>query len=110
MRYAFVSNGDNLGATADPRVAGWFASSGRRSRPRSAAVRRPTARAGTSRSARRDGQLVLRDSAQTAPEDAGGASQTSARHRYFNTNNLWIDLDALRRDAARATTACSGCR
>ena len=28
LRYAFVSNADNLGATVDGRVAGWFAASG----------------------------------------------------------------------------------
>ncbi|MEJ7630565.1 MAG: UTP--glucose-1-phosphate uridylyltransferase, partial [Nocardioidaceae bacterium] len=43
---------------------------------------------------RRDGRLVLRDSAQTAPEDEGSFADLT-RHRYFNTNNLWLDLHAL---------------
>jgi UTP--glucose-1-phosphate uridylyltransferase len=42
----------------------------------------------------RDRQLVLRDSAQTAEEDADAFADIN-RHRYFNCNNLWIDLRAL---------------
>ena len=94
LRYAFVSNGDNLGATADPRVAGWFAASGA---PFASEVCRRTSadRKGGHLAVRtRDGQLVLRDSAQTAPEDADAFADIT-RHRYFNTNNLWLDLRAL---------------
>jgi UTP--glucose-1-phosphate uridylyltransferase len=94
LRYAFVSNGDNLGATADPRVAGWFANSGA---PYAAEVcrRTPADRKGGQLVVRRsDEQLVLRDSAQTAAEDADAFADES-KHRYFHTNNLWIDLRAL---------------
>src|SRR3712207_9328543 len=45
--------------------------------------------------ARRPGAgLVLREIAQT-PEDDVDAFQDVERHRYFNTNNLWVDLTAL---------------
>jgi UTP--glucose-1-phosphate uridylyltransferase len=94
LRYAFVSNGDNLGATADPRVAGWFASSGA---PYAAEVcrRTPADRKGGHLAVRRsDGRLVLRDSAQTAPEDEDAFADES-RHRYFHCNNLWFDLREL---------------
>ncbi len=94
LQYAFVSNADNLCATADPRVAGWFAGSGA---PFASEVcrRTPADRKGGHLAVRaRDGQLVLRDSAQTAPEDADAFADVS-RHRYFNTNNLWLDLRAL---------------
>ena len=40
------------------------------------------------------GGLVLREVAQTPDEDLD-AFQDIARHRYFNTNTLWIDLRAL---------------
>src|SRR3954447_11266325 len=44
---------------------------------------------------RRDGGgLVLREIAQT-PDDDVDAFQDVSRHRYFNTNNLWLDLEAL---------------
>jgi UTP--glucose-1-phosphate uridylyltransferase len=94
IRYAFISNGDNLGATADPRVAGWFASSGL-PYATEVCVRTPADRKGGHLAVRRgDGQLVLRDSAQTADEDQD-AFQDVERHSYFHANNLWIDLDAL---------------
>ena len=31
------------------------------------------------------------------PRRTSTPSRTSTRHRYFNTNNLWVDLEALRR-------------
>jgi UTP--glucose-1-phosphate uridylyltransferase len=43
---------------------------------------------------RADGQLVLRETAQTPEEDE--ESFRDYRHwRYYNTNNLWVDLDVL---------------
>jgi UTP--glucose-1-phosphate uridylyltransferase len=94
IRIAFISNGDNLGATADPRVAGWFAASGL---PYATEVCVRTAadrKGGHLAIRRRDGQLVLRDSAQT-PKDDVEAFQDIRRHRYFHANNLWVDLDVL---------------
>ncbi len=95
FRYAFVSNSDNLGATADPRVAGWFAGTGAPFAIE--AVRRtPSDRKG-GHFARRtsDGRLVLRETAQT-PEDDQAALADLDRHRYCSTNNLWFDLAAMR--------------
>ncbi len=94
LRYAFVSNADNLGATVDARVAGWFAGSGA---PFACEVCRRTQadRKGGHLAVRiSDDQLILRDSAQTAPEDEDAFADLT-RHRFFNTNNLWIDLRAL---------------
>jgi UTP--glucose-1-phosphate uridylyltransferase len=99
-RRAFVSNSDNLGATPDPRVAEWFA----RSRAPFAieAVRRtPSDRKG-GHFARRtsDGRLVLRETAQTLDEDKEALADLS-RHRFASTNNLWLDLEALRDELER---------
>jgi UTP--glucose-1-phosphate uridylyltransferase len=94
LRYAFVSNADNLGATVDGRLAGWFASSGA---PFANEVCRRTPadrKGGHLAIRRRDDQLILRDSAQTAPEDEDAFADLS-RHKFFNCNNLWIDLRAL---------------
>jgi UTP--glucose-1-phosphate uridylyltransferase len=94
LRYAFVSNADNLGATPDPRVAGWFARSGA---PFASEVCRRTAadRKGGHLAVRSsDGRLILRDSAQTAPDDEDAFADIN-RHRYFNSNNLWLDLRVL---------------
>ena len=65
-----------------------------RSRWRSPGAPRPTARAATSRRLRDDG-LVLRETAQTPEEDLASL-QDVGRHRYVNTNNLWVGLEALR--------------
>ena len=43
---------------------------------------------------------MLRESAQ-CPEEDLAAFQDIERHRYFNTNNLWIRLDALRAELDR---------
>ena len=79
---AFVSNSDNLGAAPDPRVAGWFASSGAPFAIE--AVRRtPTDRKG-GHFARRtsDGRIVLRETAQTLDEDKEALADLT-RHRLL---------------------------
>jgi UTP--glucose-1-phosphate uridylyltransferase len=93
-RHLFVSNADNLGARPDPRLAAWFAASGS---PFAAEFCRRTAadrKGGHLARRRSDGQLVLRESAQTRPEDEGAFGDID-RHKFFNTNNLWLDLHAL---------------
>jgi UTP--glucose-1-phosphate uridylyltransferase len=93
-RYATVSNADNLGAAPDPQMMGWFAASGA---PYAAEVCRRTpadVKGGHLVVRRSDGRLVLRETAQTAAEDADAAADPG-RHRYFHTNNLWFDLTAL---------------
>ena len=97
-RYAFVSNADNLGATLSPALLTWFADS-RAPFAMEVADRTPADRKGghLARRAGTDGtepSLVLRELAQTPDEDLA-AFQDISRHRFFNTNNLWVDLEAL---------------
>ena len=93
IRYVFVSNSDNLGATLDLALLTWFAASG------APFLMEVTARTASDRKgghlAQRDGRLLLRESAQCPREDEA-AFQDIGRHRYFNTNNLWLRLDRLR--------------
>jgi UTP--glucose-1-phosphate uridylyltransferase len=91
--YAFVANVDNLGAVMEPRILAWFA---RERIPflMEVADRTEADRKGGHLARRVDGGLVLREVAQTPDEDLG-AFQDIARHRFFNTNTLWIDLRAL---------------
>lgn len=92
--YAFCTNADNLGAVADARIAGWLAVNEIPFALESAR-RTPADRKGghlAMRSA--DHRLVLRETAQTSPEDTQGM-QDLERHRYCNTNNVWIDLRQL---------------
>jgi UTP--glucose-1-phosphate uridylyltransferase len=92
-RYAFVSNVDNLGAVLEPRILAWFAASGAPF-AMEAADRTEADRKGGHIARSADGGLVLREIAQTPDEDVD-AFQDVERHRYFNTNNLWLDLEAL---------------
>jgi UTP--glucose-1-phosphate uridylyltransferase len=94
-RYAFIANADNLGAVLDPRILGWFA---REEMPFLMEVADRTEadrKGGHICRDRASGRLLLRESAQTRDEDQD-AFQDVARHRYFNTNNLWVDLETLR--------------
>ena len=96
----FVSNSDNLGAVPTARVAGWFAGSGAPFAIE--AVRRtPSDRKGGHFATRRsDGRIVLRETAQTLPEDQEALADLD-RHRYTSTNNLWFDLRAVRDELGR---------
>lgn len=92
IRYAFISNADNLGAVLDRRILGWFAESGR---PFMMEVAdRTLADKKGGHLARREGRLILRERAQ-CPLDELDSFEDIKRHSYFNTNNLWLDLDAL---------------
>lgn len=93
-RYASVSNADNLGAAPSAELADWFASTGA---PFAMEVceRTPADRKGGHLALRdADGRLVLREKAQIAPEDEEAFGDIE-RHRFFNTNNLWLDLQQL---------------
>jgi UTP--glucose-1-phosphate uridylyltransferase len=93
-RQLFMSNADNLGAVAEPRVAGWFAQSGAPFAIE--AVRRtPSDRKGGHFATRKsDGRIVLRETAQTLPEDLATLADLE-RHPFTSTNNLWVNLEAL---------------
>jgi len=90
----FVSNSDNLGAVPDARVAAWFATSGAPFAIE--AVRRTASDRKGGHFARRksDGRIVLRESAQTLPQDKDARADLE-RHRFSSTNNLWFDLKAM---------------
>ena len=95
VKYAFVSNSDNLGAQLDTRFLRWFAGSGA---PFVMEVTRRTEadkKGGHLATRKADGQPVLREVAQ-CPEADVPEFQNIEKHRYFNTNNLWIRLDALK--------------
>jgi UTP--glucose-1-phosphate uridylyltransferase len=94
FRYAMISNSDNLGAELDPRIAAHLA---REQIPFLMEVVQGTEadrKGGHIARRRSDGQLVLRETAQTPPEDAD-SFRDYRRWRYYNTNNLWVDLRIL---------------
>ena len=93
--YASIGNGDNLGAAPDAELAAWFAASGA---PFAAEICRRTVndkKGGHLARRRLDKQLILREAAQTPAADMHYFTD-EYRHPFFNTNNLWVDLRALR--------------
>ena len=94
-RTAFVSNSDNLGAVLDPRILSWFQAEGVPFLMEAARRSEADRKGGHVALRKADGRLVLRESAQTADEDAEAFGDIT-RHRYFNVNSLWIDLPSLK--------------
>jgi len=91
LRYAFVSNSDNLGALADARIAAWLAAE---QVPFALEAVRgtPADRKGGHLACYQD-RLVLRETAQVPDGDVSFTDVE--RWRWYNTNNIWIDLRAL---------------
>ncbi|MGO1318164.1 MAG: UTP--glucose-1-phosphate uridylyltransferase [Cellulomonadaceae bacterium] len=93
-RYASVSNSDNLGAAPDGRIAAWFAATGAPYAAELAAKTDADVKGGQLVRRRSDGQIIQRETAQTAPEELDTANDRHV-HPFFHTNNLWFDLEAL---------------
>jgi phosphoglucomutase len=93
-KYMFVSNSDNLGATLDLKILTHFATSDSPFMMECAARTENDKKGGHLAIRNSDNQLILRESAMCADEDEG-AFQDITKHRFFNTNNLWIRLDKL---------------
>ena len=95
VKYAFVSNSDNLGAILDPALLGFFANSGA---PFMMEVTRRTAadkKGGHLAKRNSDGRLLLREVAQ-CPDGDLDEFQNIDKHLYFNTNSLWLNLEKLK--------------
>ena len=95
ITYAFISNSDNLGATMDTALLGYFS----QNRPpfmMEVARRTPADVKGGHIARHKDGRLVLREAAQ-CPQDELDAFQDINLYGFFNTNNIWINLQALAR-------------
>ncbi len=91
--YAFVSNADNLGAVIDPTMLGFFAAN-QYPFMMEVADRTEVDKKGGHLARRTDGRLLLRESAQCSAEDMA-LFQDIHRHKYFNTNNIWLNLRIL---------------
>lgn len=95
-RYAMTSNSDNLGAAPSARIAGWFAASGAPYAPEMCRRTPADVKGGHLAVRKSDGRIVLRDTAQT-PADEMHYFTDQFRHPFFHTNNLWFDLQVLRK-------------
>ncbi len=95
FEYAFVSNADNLGAVIDTTLLGYFVDSGS-SFLMEVADRTISDKKGGHLAKTSNGSFLLRESAQCPPENQP-SFEDIGKHKYFNTNNLWIHLPALKR-------------
>jgi UTP--glucose-1-phosphate uridylyltransferase len=93
IRYAFIANSDNLGAVVDTKILTWMADN---HIPFIMEIceRTEMDKKGGHLAEADSGRLLLREIAQ-CPEDEINEFQDIKLYSYFNTNNLWIDLQAL---------------
>jgi len=93
-KYMFVSNSDNLGATLDLKILTHFATTDASFMMECCERTENDKKGGHLAIRNSDKHLVLRESAMCSDEDEP-AFQDITKHRFFNTNNLWIRLDKL---------------
>ena len=94
IKYALITNSDNLGATMDESLLGYFSEKGF---PFMMEIseRAPADKKGGHIARHTDGRLILREAAQ-CPEAELRAFQDIQLYRYFNTNNIWVNLGFLK--------------
>ena len=95
FKYLFISNSDNLGARPSRTLAQHFENTGAPFMIE-VAKRTPADRKGGH--IVRDkvtGRLMLREMSQVHPDDKDDA-QNIDKHPYFNTNSIWVRIDALK--------------
>jgi len=102
--YAFISNSDNLGANVDAALLGYFAEN---RFPFMMEVAEKTAAdvKGGHLARLKDGRLVLREIAQ-CPEEDKDTCMDIDRYRFFNTNNIWVNLEFLKDLIEREKAIC----
>ncbi len=90
IRYLFISNIDNLGAVVDTGLLGYFAE---KNVPFLMEVveRNEMDKKGGHLARLKNGQLILREIAQTSPEEIS-LFQDINRYHYFNSNNIWLNV------------------
>jgi UTP--glucose-1-phosphate uridylyltransferase len=100
FRYAMISNADNLGSTVDPRIAAFVAAERIPFLMEVVEGTEADRKGGHIARRRKDGQIVLRETAQTPPEDQE-SFRDFRRWHYYNTNTAWVDLQALSQELSR---------
>lgn len=95
VKYLFVSNSDNLGATLDLDILAYFAASDKSFLMEVCERTAGDKKGGHLAQRKSDGRLILRESAMCPDEDKPSFEDIS-RHKFFNTNNLWLNLSKLK--------------
>lgn len=99
VKYAFVSNSDNLGAVLHPGILRYFAENNLPFLMEATRRTESDKKGGHLAIRKQDQQLLLREVAQ-CPEQDLDAFQDVDKHRYFNTNSLWVNLEDLKNELA----------
>lgn len=94
-KYMFVSNSDNLGASLDMTILTYFAEKDASFMMECCERTENDKKGGHLAVRKSDNHLVLRESAMCLDEDEDMFKDIT-KHRFFNTNNLWIRLDKLK--------------
>lgn len=89
IEYAFISNVDNLGAVVDNRILNYLVTN-KVPFMMEVCTREAADRKGGHLAQTKDG-LILREVAQ-CPAAERDCFQDISRYRYFNTNNIWLNL------------------
>lgn len=95
FKYLFVSNIDNLGAEISAEILGYFVSENL-DFLMEVTDRTPMDRKGGHLALDKNHRFILRELAQCDTADRKSFSDISL-HRFFNTNNLWLNLDSIRK-------------
>jgi UDP-N-acetylglucosamine pyrophosphorylase len=95
FKYMFVSNSDNLGAVMDLKLLTHFVTTKAPFMMEVAARTDADKKGGHLACDKTTKGLLLRESAQCPDEDEK-EFQNVGKYKYFNTNNLWVDLTALK--------------
>ncbi len=90
IEYAFIANVDNLGATMDAALLGYFEAN-RFPFMMEVAEKTPSDIKGGHLARLNNGRLVLRESAQCPATELTAFTDIN-RYRFFNTNNIWVNL------------------
>jgi len=94
--YAFISNADNLGASVEEAIPAYMEKHGIDFLIE-VCLRSEVDKKGGHLSENKEGRLLLREIAQ-CPADELEEFQNIELYKYFNTNNIWISLKALRQE------------
>ena len=103
VHYLFVSNSDNLGATLDLDLMSYFAETDKAFLMEVCERTAGDKKGGHLAKRKSDGRLMLRESAM-CPDGDKASFEDITLHKFFNTNNLWVNLKKLK----EAITAAGG--
>ena len=95
LKYLFISNSDNLGARPSRTLAQHFENTGAPFMVEVATRTYADRKGGHIVRDKDSGRLLLREMSQVHDDDKH-AAQDIKKHPYFNTNSIWVRIDALK--------------